>query len=58
MFDSVYAKQLQANKESIKMNPFDYELQKRVTNGCMSRRNFIKAASVMGLSAAAQALYS
>ena len=38
------------------MNPLDYELkklQKRVTDGGMGRRNFIKAASVMGLSAAA-----
>ena len=44
-----------------KMNLFDYELKKlqeRVTDGGMSRRNIIKAASAMGLSAAAPALYS
>ena len=43
------------------MNLFDYELkklQKRVIDGGMSRRNFIKAASAMGLWAAAPALYS
>jgi peptide/nickel transport system substrate-binding protein len=39
----------------------DYEikrLQKRVTNGGLSRREFIKAASAMGLAVAAPALYS
>ncbi len=39
----------------------DYEiqkLQKRVTNGGMSRREFMKAAAVMGLAAAAPALYA
>jgi len=34
------------------------KLQKRVTNGGMSRREFIKAASAMGLAAAAPMLYS
>ena len=39
----------------------DYEiqkLQKRVTNGGMSRREFIQAATAMGFAAAAPALYS
>ena len=39
----------------------DYEiqkLQKRVSNGGMSRREFLKAASAMGFAAAAPALYS
>ena len=39
----------------------DYEikkLQNRVTNGGLSRREFIKAASAMGLAVAAPALYS
>ena len=34
------------------------KLQKRVTNGGMSRREFIKAASAMGFAAAAPMLYS
>ncbi len=43
------------------MNKFDYDvwkLQKRVTNGGMSRREFVKAATAMGFAAAAPALYS
>ena len=43
------------------MSKVDYEirkLQKRVTNGGMDRREFIKAATAMGFAATAPALYS